>query len=80
MLKMSKHQARPPSNAPGETDRSTDPPTPASPTNASVANKVANTDMANPVHMANASSTYRYRNIDKRRTYQRNLMRRKRAD
>ena len=54
--------------------------TSASPTNPVMANKVANNDVANSAHMANASSTYRYRNIEKRRTYQRNLMRRKRAE
>lgn len=44
---------------------------------------VSQPDMANVAvnngHMANASTTYKYRNADKRRAYQRDLMRKKRA-
>jgi hypothetical protein len=49
---------------------------------------MANDDMANVIHMANeanepgrnrASPTYRYRDADKRRAYQRDLMRQRRA-
>lgn len=44
---------------------------------------VSQPDMANVgvsnCHMANASPTYKYRDPDKRRAYQRDLMRKKRA-
>jgi hypothetical protein len=47
--------------------------------NASVANSnVANNDVAN-ANVANTSTTYRYRNPEQRRTYQRDLMRKRRA-
>ena len=71
--------------------KATDTPTPGSPTNPAVANKVANDDVANSAHMANqerspgrnrSSSTYRYRHPDKRRDYMAAYMRtyRKRAN
>jgi hypothetical protein len=56
------------------------------PIDADVANDVANTDgmanrdMANGSAANRAGSTYRYRNADSRRLYQRDLMRRRRAE